>query len=82
MRIICNIACLISLLFLPWWCAALVVCTSTFAVRRFYEAVLYGIAFDALYATLFGIHGFPYAGTAVAVIFLFVSALLRKRLAW
>lgn len=82
MRLGFNIALVVSMLFLPWYVTAILIVAGCFAVKRFYEAVVYGIAFDALYASSWGWHGFPYAfsvGSAAAFV---LSLLLRDKLSW
>jgi cell shape-determining protein MreD len=80
MRILFNIALAISILFFPWWVVAPLMITACAFVPRMYEAVLYGIAFDALYATSFGIHGFAFFGSAFSAMTLAATFFLRSRL--
>lgn len=79
MRIAFNIAIVVSLLFLPWWLTALVALCAVSLVGKFYEAILYGILFDALYGAEIGFYGFSYAATLyTTVIALFANA-IRSR---
>lgn len=82
MRIALNISIAVSILFFPWWVAAVLMVASCFIVSRFYEVVLYGIAIDALYASSFGFHGFPFFWSAFAALVLVTASFLRSRLSW
>jgi hypothetical protein len=80
MRIIFNIALVISILFFPWWVIASLMIAACSLVPRMYEVVLYGIAFDALYSTAFGFHGFAFMGSAFSALTLGIVSFLRSRL--
>jgi hypothetical protein len=80
MRIIFNIALAISILFFPWWLVAPLMIAACSFVPRMYEVVLYGIAFDALYSTALGIHGFAFVGSAFSAVLLGTVSFLRGRL--
>jgi hypothetical protein len=82
LRILFDVALILSLFYVPWIIGAAILVAACFTVRRFYEAVVFGIAADALYATSFGFHAFPYMCSAFAAIVLIVSLLIRDRLAW
>ena len=82
MRIVFNIALVISILWLPWYISAILLVAACFSVRGFYEAVAHGILADALYAAPAGFHGFPYLATAFALLVLLLSLALRDRLSW
>jgi hypothetical protein len=82
MRIIFNIALILSLLYLPWWIGALILVVACFMVERFYEAFIYGILMDALYGTHFGLHDFYYFGSAYSLVVFSIAALLRDKLSW
>lgn len=82
MRIIFNIALAISVLFSPWWIAAPLAVIACASVPRMYEVVLYGIAFDALYGTRLGFHGFAFVGSAFSALMFGVVSFLRGRISW
>lgn len=82
MRILFHIALIVSVLFFPWWATAVIMLAACFLVSRFYEVVIYAIAFDALYATPQGFHGFQYAWIVYATVIIFVASFLRSRLSW
>ncbi len=82
MRLLFNIILVVSILFMPWWVTAAVILASCALVPRFYEAMVYGIVIDALYATPAGFHGFAYVWTAFSVAVFLVAGFLRSRLSW
>ncbi len=82
MRIAFNIALIVSILYLPWWVGAVLLAAGCFVVGQFYEALVYGIVFDALYGTRFVTETFAYAGSLFALIVFSASALLRDKLSW
>jgi hypothetical protein len=82
MRIAFHIALILSILYMPWWTAAIILVCACFMLDRFYEAILYGIAVDALFGTEYGFHGLMYAGSIFSLVALLVASLIRDRLAW
>jgi hypothetical protein len=82
MRIIFNIALAVSILFFPWWVVAPLAVAACAFVPRMYEVVIYGIAFDALYSTPFGLHGFAFVGSAFAALAFGIVSFLRSRVSW
>lgn len=82
MRVAFHIALIISLIYLPWWAGAIILMCACFMLERFYEAVLYGIAADALYGSSYAVSGFPYAATLFAVIVFAFASFIRDRLVW
>lgn len=82
MKLFFNIALIVSLIYLPWWLGALVLCVACFAVSNFYEAIIYGIVADALYATSFGFHGFSFVCSLFAFTVFAISVLLKDKLSW
>jgi cell shape-determining protein MreD len=82
MRISFNIALVISILFFPWWVFAPLMIAGCFLVPRFYEVFIYGVAFDALYASPFGLHGFSFVWSLSSALSLALASFLRSRLSW
>lgn len=82
MRIVCNIALILSVLYLPWWVTACMVIVSGILVVRCYEVIVYGILFDVLYGTSFGVHGYSYVGTTFTAAVFFITLIARTRLAF
>ncbi|HEU5114290.1 MAG TPA: hypothetical protein VFT82_00825 [Candidatus Paceibacterota bacterium] len=82
MRLVFNIALIVSLLFLPWWAGALLLISACMLVDRFFEAILFGILADAFYSTKFGFHGFSSAATLYAIVVFLIASSVRKRLSW
>ena len=82
MRLAFHIAIALSILFLPWWATAAILVAACLLLERFYEAVLYGIAIDALYATPYGLYGHSLVWTTASALLFIACQPLRKRLAW
>ncbi len=80
MHIIGNGVLVISLFFLPWWITFIIALGATLYIRNFYEVIIYGIFFDALYGTSVGLHGFSYWGTTTAIIFFMCAFMLRDKI--
>ncbi len=81
-RIFTDALIILSLLFLPWWCTALLVIGGIFIFEWFYEAIFSGFVMDSLYGvpTSF-FHGFTFVMTLgaalVLAIFMYVKPMLR-----
>ena len=82
MRIAFHIALILSILYMPWWTAAIILVCACFLLERFYEAVIYGIIVDALFGTEYGFHGYSYIGSTFALAAFLLASLIRNRLAW
>jgi len=82
MRLSFHIALILSILYCPWWATAIILICACFLLDSFYEAIIYGIAIDALYGTKFGYHGVMYAGTLFATIVFLCASAIRNRLVW
>lgn len=82
MRIACNIALILCVLYLPWWIGVLVALVSAFLVDRFFELVLYGMLADVLYGSSFSLNGFSHIGVVYTSLVCAVSLVIRKRLSW
>jgi hypothetical protein len=82
MRTGANIAIIFSLIFLPWWLAALLIVAAFCFISRFFEGIFYCIMLDALYGTRFGFYGLAYVFSILGVIIFSVTSLIRKRVVW
>lgn len=81
-RIVFHLALICSVLFLPWWMSFIFALVSVFMVERFYEVVLYGMLFDVLYGTEFGISGIMFLGTLCTTGLFCTVLVARNRLAF
>ncbi len=73
-RIILNVAVLVSILFFPWFVTVIIGIIAVFLQKNFYEIIAWAIFYDLLYGVS-GIHiwGFAFFFTAGAL-FLFYGA--------
>ncbi|HEY9481272.1 MAG TPA: hypothetical protein VIR98_03535 [Candidatus Paceibacterota bacterium] len=80
-RTITDIVLILSILFLPWWVSAALLLVACFYFHHFFEAFVFGIMADALYAAPHAFHNFPHLGVIFAAVSFLLSALIRERLA-
>lgn len=76
-RVFFGIACVLGILFAPWWVVFLVALVGAFLFAPYYELIFFGIFYDLLY----GIAYDSYAGVlgfVVSIGFYFVGIFLRK----
>jgi hypothetical protein len=80
-RILVDALLFASLLWLPWWCSALIALAAVFIFEWYLEAVIAGFLMDSLYGVPSArFHGFTFLATAAGGIMLAVSLYARPKL--
>jgi hypothetical protein len=80
-RVAADLAILLSVLFLPWWVSLFLIFLGALFLENFYEAFLFGLFLDALYGTaLVNFHGFRLFFASTGLFFIFVSAIMKKKM--
>lgn len=73
----------VSVLFAPWYVTASFAVLFVLFFNRFFEVVLAGLMFDALFGiAVEKFSGFPFVGMTFAIVILILSVFLKKRLAF
>lgn len=80
-RSIFDIALLLSLFILPWWCTLILAVIFLFLIEPYYEIIVVGFILDSLYNAPVGflLH-FQFVLTLFCLIMILLSDLLKRRL--
>jgi len=80
-RIVVDVLLFASILWLPWWCAALVAFGATFIFDWYYEVVVAGFIADSLYGVPNArFHGFMFVATGISIILFFAALYARPKI--
>jgi hypothetical protein len=80
-RFTADIILFFTVLFAPWWFAAIAVFVCILRFKSFYEAFFFGLLFDILYgANIARLHQFRFISSSLSLFLIFAVDFIRAKL--